>query len=126
MSDSSTKPSNQVFNDYHTYAPFLKQHPHHENYKVKLVEERFGHVPNFIGGLLPRRDKGNREDYCLTMLTFFKPWRSGLELKEADISWSDTFDSHNFTDRQKQLMDFFHLRYECRDARDDYSSQRKQ
>ncbi|KAI0825909.1 hypothetical protein BC629DRAFT_1269524, partial [Irpex lacteus] len=105
---------------------FLKSHPQFEKYKVKLVEEKFAFVPDFVGGTLPRRDKGNREDYCLTMLTLFKPWRTGLELKDVSTSWSDTFDAHVFTDRQLQLMDFFHLRYECRDARDDYAAQRKQ
>ncbi|KAI0788941.1 hypothetical protein BC629DRAFT_1272806, partial [Irpex lacteus] len=104
---------------------FLPQHPQYEKYKVKLVKEQFAKVPDFIGGNLPRYDKGNIEDYSMTMLTLFKPWRTGLELKEPFDSWSDTFNNHNFTNRETRIMKFFHLRYECRDARDDFAAQRK-
>ncbi|KAJ7784229.1 hypothetical protein B0H16DRAFT_1273780, partial [Mycena metata] len=32
-------------------------------------------IPNFIGGAIPRADKGDREYYCMTIMTLFKPWR---------------------------------------------------
>ncbi|KAJ7819661.1 hypothetical protein B0H13DRAFT_1921613 [Mycena leptocephala] len=32
-------------------------------------------IPNFMGGAVPRADKGDREYYCMTMMTLFKPWR---------------------------------------------------
>ncbi|PPQ87199.1 hypothetical protein CVT25_014754 [Psilocybe cyanescens] len=38
-------------------------------------------VPNFVGGPLPRRDNGNRDYYCCSMLTLFRPWRNGGDLK---------------------------------------------
>ncbi|KAI0793100.1 hypothetical protein BC629DRAFT_1263928, partial [Irpex lacteus] len=116
---------NDKSGDYHSFAFFTKQHPQYDKYKVKLTEEHYASVPDFIGGMLPRQDKGNREDYCMTMLTFFKPWRTGLELKDIGTSWSDAFDSHTFTEHQLQVMKFFHIRYECKDSRDDYAAQRK-
>src|SRR5882762_2564553 len=39
-------------------------------------------ISNFVGGSLPRCDKGDREYYCTTMLTLFKPWRHGQDLKK--------------------------------------------
>jgi len=33
-------------------------------------------IPNFAGGSLPRCDRGDREYYCTTMLTLFKPWET--------------------------------------------------
>ncbi|KZV81646.1 hypothetical protein EXIGLDRAFT_579536, partial [Exidia glandulosa HHB12029] len=82
-------------------------------------------VPNFIGGSLPRRDTGDREYYCCTMLTFFKPWRCGEDVRGDYASWEDAFNAYNFSLRQRNVMDNFNLRYECLDARDDYSKLRK-
>ena len=84
-------------------------------------------MPNFVGGPIPRRDGGgSREEYCLTMLTLFKPWRSGNDLRpNKDTLWHDAFSSYTFTARQEQVMDNFMIKYECNDARDDFSAQRK-
>jgi hypothetical protein len=78
-----------------------------------------------VGGSLPRRDKGNRDEYCMTMLTLFKPWRNGKDLKDTDESWDDQFSRYTFTDRQVDIMKYFNVRYECNDARDDYSAAQK-
>src|SRR3984885_14883713 len=83
-------------------------------------------VTNFAGGSLPRCDRGDREYYCATMLTLFKPWRHGKNLKEDDQSWDEAFTNYKFTPRQIELMKFFNIRYECNDARDDYSKLLKQ
>lgn len=105
---------------------FLKNHPCYGSRQARLVAEEESLVPNFIGGALPRKDAGNREEYCLTMLTLFKPWRSGADLKQdKDTLWHDAFENHSFTDRQRDVMKFFHLRYECNDARDDFSKARR-
>ncbi|HXP51396.1 MAG TPA: AAA family ATPase, partial [Bacteroidia bacterium] len=82
-------------------------------------------VPNFVGGSLPRRDRGDRDYYCTTMLTLFKPWRTGKDLKNLNQSWDDAFMSHNFSSKQQKIMDNFNVRYECLDARDDFSAQLK-
>ena len=105
---------------------FIDPHPQLESHYIHKFAESKSKVPNFTGGALPRRDKGNREEYCQTMLTLFKPWRSGLDLKNKEESWDDAFESHKFTLRQKQVMDFFQIKYEFNDARDDFSAQRKQ
>ncbi|KAJ7437687.1 hypothetical protein B0H11DRAFT_1753413, partial [Mycena galericulata] len=56
-------------------------HPDHPLYKTHYIrcdrrdlEET---IPNFVGGVLPRMDQGDREFYCCTMMTLFKPWRKG-------------------------------------------------
>ncbi|KZW03467.1 hypothetical protein EXIGLDRAFT_600391, partial [Exidia glandulosa HHB12029] len=102
---------------------FLSQHEQSTTHSVCLDNGRIDIVPNFVGGALPRRDSGDREYYCATMLTFFKPWRSGLCLKLPNQSWESAFESHTFAQRQIDIMDNFNLRYECLDARDDYRTQ---
>ncbi|KAJ7801806.1 hypothetical protein B0H14DRAFT_2386111 [Mycena olivaceomarginata] len=77
-------------------------------------------IPNFIGGSLPRADKGDRSFYCTTMLTLFKPWRSPANLKDEVSTWDQAFKEYDFTKRQNQLMKNFNVRYECNDARDDH------
>ena len=61
------------------------------------------------------------------MLTLFKPWRTGSDLRPSeDTLWDEVFSHHKFTERQQQIMKFFHIKYECNDARDDFSAMRKQ
>jgi hypothetical protein len=107
------------------FHSFLPDHPQHHIYEVQCKSLSQLVVPNFIGGTLPRCDQGDRDYYCSTMLTLFKPWRTGYDLKNADETWEHAFDNYNFSDRQKNLMKNFNLRYECLDARDDYSAQMK-
>ncbi|TFK51590.1 hypothetical protein OE88DRAFT_1595280, partial [Heliocybe sulcata] len=109
----------------HVGYNFTIHHPQHNTHNVIMVKEMRALVPNFIGGNLPRKDSGNREFYCTTMLTLFKHWRKGKDLKEEEESWDDAYLKYNFTLRQQELMNFFNIRYECYDARDDYSKQRK-
>ena len=104
---------------------FLKDHPLHKTHIIQFDSRKTDFVPNFLGGSLPRRDRGDREYYCATMLTLFKPWRSGYDLKDEDCSWDETFTAHKFTERQLQLMNYFNIRYECNDARDDFSAKLK-
>ena len=59
------------------------------------------------------------------MLALFKPWRGGETLKDSDQSWDDAFRAYEFSERQHKIMDFFQLRFECNDARDDYNALRK-
>ncbi|KIM71375.1 hypothetical protein PILCRDRAFT_82854 [Piloderma croceum F 1598] len=104
---------------------FLKNHPLYETHQVKISKAK-NLIPNFAGGSLPRCDRGDREYYCATMLTLFKPWRHGKNLKEDDQSWDEAFTNYKFTPRQTELMKFFNIHYECNDARDDYSKLLKQ
>lgn len=88
-----------------------------------MLPEEQAKVPNFVGPSLPRRDKGSREEYCMTMLTLFKPYRTPKNLKLPSESWEMVMENHKFTTCEMELMDFFQLRYECLDARDDYRAQ---
>ncbi|KAI0371861.1 hypothetical protein BV20DRAFT_1051451 [Pilatotrama ljubarskyi] len=92
----------------------LRFHPYHSQYQsghVKLVDESEAYVPNSIGGSMPWWDTGNREQYCLTMLTLFKPWRSGRNLRpHADMLWDDVFRECQFTPRQQDIIKYFHIR----------------
>src|SRR5882762_7938415 len=56
----------------------------------------------------------------------FKPWRHGKDLKGHGQSWDEAFTNYKFTPCQTELMKFFNIRYECNDARDDYSKLLKQ
>ncbi|KAL1684490.1 hypothetical protein GGG16DRAFT_34399, partial [Schizophyllum commune] len=82
-------------------------------------------IPNFVGGSLPRNDQGDREYYCATMLTLFMPWRKGTDLKRPGYNWDNSFKMRNFSEREKQLMANFNLKYECADARDDFRNELK-
>ena len=49
----------------------------HSQYTLPEEKER---IPGFIGSILPRKDKGDYEEYCRTMLTLFNirwPYRLG-------------------------------------------------
>jgi hypothetical protein len=51
---------------------FTADHPLFGTHGLKHLPSPF--VPNFVGQTLPRRDQSDREFYCTTMLTLFKPW----------------------------------------------------
>jgi hypothetical protein len=102
----------------------MKAHPQFQTHHVHCIDEN-NMVPNFLGGSLPRCDQGDREYYCLTILTLFKLWQSGKDLKSVDSTWDETFHIHNFTSGQQQLIRNFNLHYECMDARDDYFAKLK-
>jgi len=123
LSDMDTDAEEEVFESEGEI--FLEGHPLHETHLAQYDDRKHDWVPNFVGGSLPRRDRGDREFYCKTMLTLFKPWRSGKDLKAEDYSWDETFLAHDFTKDQLQLMANFNIRYECNDARDDFSTQMK-
>ena len=60
------------------------------------------------------------------MLTLFKPWRRGLDLKNsAQATWDDIFNDYDFGTQQLQLMKNFNIQYECLDACDEYHAQLK-
>ena len=104
---------------------FDSNHPQSKTHRILILPEKQFRVPDFKGRNLPRRDKGNREEYCMAMMMLFRPWRSGLELKSTRATWDETFQENKFSERDCRVMDNFHLRYECNDARDDFAAQRK-
>jgi hypothetical protein len=104
---------------------FTTKHPLFKTHMTKVAADIDTVVVNFLGASLPRCDHGDREYFGATMLTFFKPWRSGLDLKSPDMTWDEAFLSHKFESRQTELINNFNIRYECLDARDDYRAQMK-
>lgn len=60
---------------------FIKDRPQNERHMARMKADYSLIVANFLGGSLPRADKGDCEYYACTMLTLFKPWRSGKDLK---------------------------------------------
>ena len=103
---------------------FRHGHPQLQTHRARMRDEDPAVVPNFLPNTLPRSDRGDREYYCCTMLTLFKPWRSGKDLKSELESWDKSFTSHEFSKRQLEIIRNFNVRYECLDARDDYSARR--
>ncbi|KIK54341.1 hypothetical protein GYMLUDRAFT_138525, partial [Collybiopsis luxurians FD-317 M1] len=79
-------------------------------------------VPNFLGSPLPHPDKGDQEYYCCSMLTFFKPWRSGKDLKTENQTWSEAFDTFQFNEVDLLHMKNMNLHYKCLDLRDDFQA----
>ncbi|KAH6888880.1 hypothetical protein BKA70DRAFT_1049024, partial [Coprinopsis sp. MPI-PUGE-AT-0042] len=109
------------------FFSYAAGHPMASTHRVACdPERRHTIVPNFIGPPLPRADKEeDRDRYSCAMLTLFKPWRSGLDLKAHDATWENTFTGHTFTERQEGIMRNFNVRHECYDARDDFWAENK-
>ncbi|KAH6904777.1 hypothetical protein BKA70DRAFT_1108692, partial [Coprinopsis sp. MPI-PUGE-AT-0042] len=104
------------------YFEFQEGHSLHRTHAVTCTPERRGYiVPNFIGPALPRLGAGDDEYYACTMLCFFRPWRSGRDLKAEDATWLSEWEATELTPFQTKLLANFKLRYECYDARDDFS-----
>ena len=108
------------------YVPFLDEHPLSATHLVKCDLNRIETtIPNFVGSPLPRCDQGDKENYYCVMLTLFKPWRTGGDLKLDGQTWNDAYDAYEFCDRHKKIMKNLNLRYECLDARDDFHADLK-
>jgi hypothetical protein len=104
---------------------FQKNHPLFQSHGMKFKPKHEKYVPNFIGANLPRCDQGDRNYYCLTMLSLFKPWRTGFDLKSDNQTWDEEFNAYNFNERHGTIIKNFNIRYECLYARDDYRAQLK-
>ncbi len=113
---SGMKHSKSIYN-------FLSDHPLHETHGLQLHKVDLKKIPNFIGATLPRKDQSDRNYYCLTMLALFKPWRRGSNLKSNEsVFWHKAF-QYSFSVEHVTLIQNFHIKYECLDARDDYRAQ---
>jgi hypothetical protein len=71
---------------------------------TKFNPDNLKNVPNLIGPPLPRRDQGDCEYYCSTMLTSCKPWCTGNDLKALNTTWDEEFSKYKFTAQQNQFM----------------------
>ncbi|KAJ7694612.1 hypothetical protein B0H17DRAFT_1131913 [Mycena rosella] len=90
--ETSDDPSDAV-----SIHPFKEGHELYETHYIRCDRRNLEKaVPNFLGGVLTRKDLGDREFYCCTMLTMFKPWRSGKDLKNPIDNWDETFREYIF------------------------------
>ncbi|KAK0215690.1 hypothetical protein IW262DRAFT_1449894 [Armillaria fumosa] len=110
----------------HPKYKFLDKHPLYDTHYISVRPETLRYIPNFVGGLLPRCNIGDHEYYCTTMLTLFKPWHHGKDLKSVDSSWEVAFNKFKLLPWQAKIICNFNLRYECLDAKDDYNAQMRQ
>ncbi|EIW58458.1 uncharacterized protein TRAVEDRAFT_80199, partial [Trametes versicolor FP-101664 SS1] len=110
--------------DESTVYAFQSKHPLYRTHGVRRKPDSFRYVINFTGGVLPRRDRGDRELYCATMLALFFPrgWRKGSDLLRGCTSWAEAFDCAGFDGQHVTVMKNMNVLYECADARDDYAS----
>ncbi|KAH9925079.1 hypothetical protein B0H21DRAFT_814747, partial [Amylocystis lapponica] len=110
--------------DHSRALSFLPEHPMHNSRAVFVLDRHQWFVLDFLGGRLPRRDKGDREVYCRTMLVIFRPggWRRGEDLKTPHDTWESVFDSTVFADDHIAVMANMNVLYECKDARDDFAA----
>ncbi|TFK58474.1 hypothetical protein BDN72DRAFT_782045, partial [Pluteus cervinus] len=99
---------------------FTSDHPLHTSHAIRLAQISDTLIPNFVGMPIPRSDQGDREQYCLTMLSLFRSWRTGLELKHPLETWDDAFERYTFKKNHLNIMKYLNIRYECQDAADDY------
>ncbi|KAF9563128.1 hypothetical protein CPC08DRAFT_611116, partial [Agrocybe pediades] len=105
---------------------FREGHPLYLTHEVHCDLSKLDSVvPNFLGGTLPRKDQGDREFYCATMLTLFKPWRLASDLRSSMQTWDDAFIAYDFRPQDVRYMANFNLKYECLDNRDDYHAELK-
>ncbi|KAI0337783.1 hypothetical protein BDW22DRAFT_1301228, partial [Trametopsis cervina] len=104
------------------YYKFQPEHPLSTTHGVFFVKNPV--LLNFVGGTLPRRDRGDREEYCRVMLTLFAPvgWRSGLDLKPDGRTWCEVFDGTVFDATHLYIMNNMNLLYECYDAKHDWAA----
>ena len=104
---SESSPSQPSFHNSDSKCnmfPLLSEHPLATTHGTRCRPIGKDMIPNFVGPTLPRCDQGDREYYCSVMLTLFKPWRSGLELKTREQSWDDAFSTHEFSAKQMDIM----------------------
>lgn len=106
---------------------FTQEHPLINSHAVYLRRPSEFYTLNFAGGSLPRRDRGDYEIYCLTMLVFFKPggWRDGHDVKPESVSASEVFRNTNFDSHHLRIMENMGVLYECLDSCDDFSAVRR-
>jgi hypothetical protein len=88
--DNDIALNDDVYEDMDKQYEFLNSHPQYQTHYIQHINDD-NIVPNFLGGSLPRCDQEDREYCCLTMLTIFKPWRSGKDLKSNTHTWDITF-----------------------------------
>ncbi|KIO03914.1 hypothetical protein M404DRAFT_67682, partial [Pisolithus tinctorius Marx 270] len=85
-------------------------------------------VPVLIGDSipLPWRLDSCMEEFCRTMLLLFWLWHKPSDLLQSYTSWTEAFDTYQFSETSSHLISNFIIKLECKDAKDtecnDYNS----
>ncbi|KAJ3477191.1 hypothetical protein NLI96_g10640 [Meripilus lineatus] len=109
---------------------FVQGHSRITTHRIQVLHSSAReYILNFIGGNLPKRPENSEpsEEYARMMLILFKPggWRTRRELKCDTSSWKETFELTEFSPRSRHAMVLFNTFYESRDARFDFSQERR-
>ncbi|KAJ7264512.1 hypothetical protein B0H12DRAFT_997290, partial [Mycena haematopus] len=93
-------------------------HPQRQTHVVRLRKTDF--VPVILGPRFTRPDAGieEKEEWCRSMLTLFKPWRTKADLVHENETWTTAFERTLFADEHLDIMSNIHVENECKDARD--------
>lgn len=101
----------------------------HPKYDTHLMRRRVDEViPVLLGSGVGRPDGTDAEykRWCRSMLILFKPWRSLRDLIPVNIHWIAAFEAYKFPEPLVGIMRNFGIERQCKDARDEYSSLRRQ
>ncbi len=106
---------------------FTREHPLFLTHGVRSRPSPALWTLNFAGGVLPRPDRGDHEEYCCVMLVLFAPsgWRTGNDLLRGASTWSAAFSNTSFSATALVAMKNMNVLYECLDARDDFAASRR-
>lgn len=103
-----------------------EDHPKHGTHMMR--KRAVDSIPVLLGPGVGRPD-GTNEEYkrwCRSMMILFKPWRNLNDLVPGPITWTTAFEACTFPDIFLRIMHNFGLERQCKDARDEYSSLRRQ
>lgn len=73
-------------------------------------------IPRIIGCAIPRSTSYN--EYCIFMLSHFKPWSISKPIISNDSNFVNTFESYSFSQRAMDIMKNWDAIHECEDACD--------
>ena len=57
-------------------------------------------------------------------MIIFKPWRTPINLKDADKTWTEMFNTTEFGSELTKVIKNMNVENECRDVRGEYNRQR--
>lgn len=114
-----------------TYLCFQAGHPQYATHCLKqLSDTDRPRVPVLVGYKIPRSDREEElQKYAVVILALFKPWTTEIDspLKSTTETWEDalTVWSAHIPKYIQQYIDNMQLLHQSKDAKDDYSAQRR-
>lgn len=120
--DTDSENNDLLTDDTLSAQLFLPNHTQYISHQLNLKENSHDVALDLSGVTLPCRDGGNIEEYCMTMLIIFRPWRSPLKLKQKEQTWEEAFNSYTWSDHAITAIKNMHIKYECNDAKNNYNA----